>query len=66
MISGILALATGTIVILSRKGNRIRHRFWGYFYLFRMVAGNVMLLVIYELTGAFIYSTGRRRPVSPS
>jgi uncharacterized membrane protein len=50
---GMLSLTTGTIVILSRKGNRLNHRFWGYFYLFSMVATNVTSLVIYDLTGTF-------------
>jgi uncharacterized membrane protein len=53
IIFGILSLITGTTVILTRKGNRISHRFWGYFYLFSMVATNATSLVIYELTGTF-------------
>lgn len=53
MIFGLLSLLTGTIVILTRKGNRLSHRFWGYFYLFSMLATNVTSLVIYDLTGRF-------------
>lgn len=52
MVFGLLSLMTGTIVILSRKGNR-RHRSWGYAYLFSMVATNITALLIYDLTGTF-------------
>lgn len=53
MIFGLLALTAGTIVILTRKGNRLVHRFWGYFYLFSMLATNATSLIIYDLTGTF-------------
>lgn len=52
MIFGLLALASGTAVILARKGTR-GHRFWGYFYFFNMLATNATSLVLYELTGTF-------------
>lgn len=53
LVFGLLSLITGTIVIFTRKGNRVSHRFWGYFYLFSMVSTNVTALIIYELTGRF-------------
>ena len=52
MIFGLLALVSGTVVLLARKGTR-GHRFWGYFYFFNMLATNATSLVIYELTGTF-------------
>ena len=49
-IFGLLAVISGTIVILNRKGSRL-HRAWGYLYLFSMLSTNATALLIYELTG---------------
>ena len=52
-IFGLLALLTGTIVILLPKRRKLAHRFWGYFYFFSMVATNVTSLTMYQLNGRF-------------
>lgn len=48
----IVALITGTIVILRRKGTRV-HRRIGWVYAVAMLLLNVSALMIYRLTGSF-------------
>lgn len=52
MIFGLIALAAGTAVILTRKGTRL-HRTLGHVYLTNMIALNISALFIYELYGDF-------------
>ena len=52
MIFGLVALAAGTAVILTRKGTR-GHRTLGHVYLTNMIALNVSALFIYKLYGHF-------------
>jgi len=49
---GLVALAAGTAVVLTRKGGRW-HRTLGHVYLTNMVALNVSALFIYRLYGRF-------------
>ena len=49
---GILALITGTAVLLAKKGTRY-HRIVGRIYVFAMVALNVSGLFIFDLFGTF-------------
>lgn len=51
-IFGLVALAAGTAVIMTRKGTR-RHRTLGYIYLTNMIALNGTSLFIYNLYGRF-------------
>ncbi len=52
MVFGLVALAAGTAVVLTRKGTR-GHRTLGHIYLKTMVALNVTGLFIYNLFGHF-------------
>lgn len=52
MVFGLVALAAGTAVVLTRKGNR-GHRTLGHVYLTTMVGLNITGLFIYNLFGHF-------------
>lgn len=52
---GLPSLLTGTVVILIRKGDQPGYRFWGYFYLFSMLATNVTTLTMYGLNGRSVH-----------
>ncbi|MES2898241.1 MAG: DUF2306 domain-containing protein [Pseudomonadota bacterium] len=47
-----LALVSGAVVLLGRKGTR-GHRRWGWLYLLSMTAMNLSSLAIYRLFGGF-------------
>jgi uncharacterized membrane protein len=52
LIAACIALITGTVVLIIRKGDKT-HKIWGYFYTVAMVVMLITAFMIYRLFGSF-------------